>query len=75
MEEWNKKLEGADGTKTPEEKWFAPDDDILPAPLPQERLDEVRNGSEEHKERLRKLLREKEKYVITPLQENHANQN
>ena len=63
LEEWNKKLEGADGTKTPQEKWFQPDDDILPAPLAQERVDEVKYGSEEHKEQLRKLLREKEKYV------------
>ncbi|KAH7412080.1 hypothetical protein DE146DRAFT_751216 [Phaeosphaeria sp. MPI-PUGE-AT-0046c] len=63
LEEWNEKLEGADGTKTPQEKWFEPDDNILPAPLPQERLDEVKNGSEEDKEQLRKLLREKENYV------------
>lgn len=68
LDEWNKKLEGVDGTKTPQEKWFHPDEDILPAPLAQEHVDEVKNGSKEHKERLRKLLREKEKYSIAPSQ-------
>jgi hypothetical protein len=63
LEEWHKKIEDADGTKTPKEKWFKPDDDILPPPLQQERWDEVRNDTEEKKEVLRKLIREKEKYV------------
>jgi hypothetical protein len=63
LEEWHKKIEDADGTKTPKEKWFEPDDDVLPAPLPQERWHEVKNDSEEKKEVLRKLIREQEKCV------------
>lgn len=61
LEEWNKILERADGTKTPKEKWFQPDDDILPPPLSQERWNEVKNGSEESKEKSRQLLRERVK--------------
>jgi hypothetical protein len=62
MEEWNKDLENADGTKTPKDKWFEPDDDILPRPLSQERWNEVKNYSEEKKEKLRQMIREKDKY-------------
>jgi hypothetical protein len=54
-------LEGADGTKTPREKWFAPDEGILPAPLPQERLDEMRHASDERKEQMRAHMRNKDK--------------
>jgi hypothetical protein len=50
-----------DGTKTPKEKWFEPDDGVLPAPLPQERIDEVRNSDEKHKDIIRKRMREDEK--------------
>jgi hypothetical protein len=53
LDEWNKKVEGADGTKTAEEKWF--------------------DGSEEQKEQLRKLLREKEKYTMPLLHQANAN--
>lgn len=59
-------MKGADGTKTPKEKWFAPDEGILPAPLPQEKLDEMRNASEERKEQTRAHMRNKDKkYVHT----------
>jgi hypothetical protein len=63
MEEWHKKIENADGTKTPKEKWFEPDDGILPPVLPEEHWDKVKNDTEERKEVLRKLIREKVKYV------------
>jgi hypothetical protein len=63
LEEWHKNIENADGTKTPKEKWFKPDDHVLPAPLPQERWDKVKNDTEEKKEVLRKLIKEKEKCV------------
>jgi hypothetical protein len=61
MEEWNKNLEDADGTKTSKEKWFEPDDDILPPPLSEERWNQVKNGSEESKDKLRQLVRERDK--------------
>jgi hypothetical protein len=61
LEEWNKTLENADGTKTPKEKWFQPDDDVLPPPLSREKWNEVKNGSEESKEKSRQLLRERDK--------------
>lgn len=58
VKEHLKRLEGVDGTKTPKEKWFKPDEGVLPEPLSQERIDEVRNGDEERKEMLRKMLRD-----------------
>jgi len=61
LEEWNKALENADGTKTPKDKWFQPDGDVLPPPLSQERWNEVKNGSEESKEKSRQLLKEGDK--------------
>ncbi|KAL1792502.1 hypothetical protein ACET3X_009009 [Alternaria dauci] len=48
----------ADGTKTPKEKWYEPDPESLPAPLPQEKIEEVKNQSEERKNILRKRLQE-----------------
>jgi hypothetical protein len=59
----NQHLEDADGTKTPREKWFKPDEGILPPPLSQENYDKVKNSSEKEKEVLRKMVRESEKYV------------
>lgn len=56
-----KDLEYVDGTKTPKEKWFEPDDKVLPAPLAQEKIDEVKHSTEEKKKPLRKLMREREK--------------
>jgi hypothetical protein len=61
MEGCNKDLEGADGTKTPKAKWFEPDEGTLPPPLSQEAWDKVNNDSEENREKLRQLIREKEK--------------
>jgi hypothetical protein len=60
-------LENADGTKTSKEKWFSPDDGVLPPPLSKKKLDEVRNSSKENKDVLRKMVREKEKYVVAGL--------
>ncbi|KAF2832698.1 hypothetical protein CC86DRAFT_442826 [Ophiobolus disseminans] len=58
-------LEEVDSTKTPKEKWFEPDEGVLPPPLAQEKVDAVKNSGEEKKKGLRKLLREKENYVDT----------
>jgi hypothetical protein len=60
----NQDLEDADGTKTSREKWFNPDEGILPPPLPQEKYDQVKNKSAEEKEVLRKMVRESEKYAV-----------
>jgi hypothetical protein len=60
----NQHLEDADGTKTPREKWFSPDENVLPPPLSKEEIDNVRNSSKERKDVLRKFVREKEKYVV-----------
>jgi hypothetical protein len=60
----NQHLEDADGSKTPKEKWFSPDDGVLPPPLSKEKLDEVRNSSKEKKDVLRKMVREREEYVV-----------
>jgi hypothetical protein len=56
-----KGVENVDGNQTPKEKWYAPDEGVLPAPLPQEKIDEVKNSSEERKETMRKMMREKKK--------------
>jgi hypothetical protein len=61
VEKWSNDLEGADETKTPEAKWFEPDEGILPPPLSQEEWDKVKNDSEENREKLRQLIRDKEK--------------
>ncbi|KAF2123381.1 hypothetical protein P153DRAFT_303983 [Dothidotthia symphoricarpi CBS 119687] len=54
-------LKTSDGTKTAKEKWFKPDEDILPPPLPQEELEKARNMPEDQKELLRQRMREREK--------------
>jgi hypothetical protein len=54
-------VENVDGNQTPKEKWYAPDEGVLPVPLPQEKIDEVKNSSEERKETMRKMMREKKK--------------
>jgi hypothetical protein len=56
-------LQNADGTNTPKEKWFKPDEGVLPRPLPQEEFDKVKNMPEEGKERLRKRVREDARQV------------
>ncbi|KAF2029565.1 hypothetical protein EK21DRAFT_112775 [Setomelanomma holmii] len=61
---WEQDIGDVDGTMTPREKWFAPDDGILPAPLPQEKLDEARNDDEERKEKMREMLKNKDKRYI-----------
>ncbi|KAI8931064.1 hypothetical protein NX059_012075 [Plenodomus lindquistii] len=50
-------LSDADGSKTPKEKWFHPDEGVLPEPLAQERIDETKTWSEEQKEKLREHMR------------------
>ncbi|KAH7093492.1 hypothetical protein FB567DRAFT_587925 [Paraphoma chrysanthemicola] len=57
-------MQGADGTKTPKQKWFEPDEGIVPAPLPQEKLNEMRNASEERKEQTRAYMRNKDKNYV-----------
>lgn len=52
-EDFHYGLETADGTKTPREKWFKPDDDILPTPM-----------SEENLEKSRKMVYEKREWWI-----------
>lgn len=47
-----------DGTKTAEEKWFHPDEGVLPEPLAHDKIDEIRNMSEERKEMFRKKIDE-----------------
>ncbi|EOA87569.1 hypothetical protein ACJQWK_08650 [Exserohilum turcicum] len=56
-------LATADGTRVPREKWFAPAAGILPAPLPRERVDEMRSYSEERKAVLRKYIADNENAV------------
>ncbi|KAF1849028.1 uncharacterized protein K460DRAFT_375755 [Cucurbitaria berberidis CBS 394.84] len=56
-------VEGIDGRHTAKGRWYQPDEGILPEPLSQERSDEVRNMSEEKKDRLRKRIEEDERLV------------
>lgn len=51
----------ADGTKLPKEKWFDPDPGILPKPLAREKVEEIRNQSEEYKNVLRQHMKEDDK--------------
>ena len=55
--EWRKGFENVDGTKTPKEKWFHPDEGELPAPLPSEK----RKIEEHDKSKLREIVAERSK--------------
>ncbi|KNG50880.1 hypothetical protein TW65_01858 [Stemphylium lycopersici] len=55
----------ADGTKLPKEKWFDPDPGILPKPLAREKVEEIRNQSEEYKNVLRQHMKEDDKSFTT----------
>lgn len=50
-----------DRTTVPKDKWFQPDEGILPAPLPQEQILEIKNMPNERKELLQQRIRDSDK--------------
>lgn len=56
---------GADGTKVPEDQWYHPSKDLLPPPLPEEKM--KRSFSEEELERNRELLQQRAERKECPI--------